>query len=132
MPPDWYRTVLVYAVLVLAGGLGAISDAILNQWAKTSQTMWLLAAYCSWIVVATLLGLILKWQYFTFGGAVVLFLLVNSAGAVLLDYQMFGEKMTTWQWAGIALAIAAMCCIEIGRAKSHDEIGHAQVTARQD
>jgi drug/metabolite transporter (DMT)-like permease len=111
--------------------LGAISDAILNLWAKTNQTMWLLAAYGSWIVVATLLGFILKWQYFTFGGAVVLFLLVNSAGAVLLDYQLFGEKMTGWQWTGISLAIVAMCCIEIGRAQTHSEKNRteqAQVT----
>jgi multidrug transporter EmrE-like cation transporter len=129
MPADWYRTVLVYVVLLGAGVLGAISDAILNQWAKTNQTVWLLAACASWIAVATLLGLILKWQYFTFGGAVVFFLLVNSAGAVLLDYKLFGEKMTAWQWAGIALAIMAMCCIEIGRAKSHAErncTGHTQ------
>ena len=134
MPTDWYQTVLVYVVLILVGILGAISDAILNQWAKTNQTAWLLAAYCSWIAVATLLGYILKWRYFTFGGAVVVFLLVNSAMAVLLDYKLFGGKMTAWQWVGITLAIVAMCCIEIGRGKSHAENNgtkEGQVTNQQ-
>ena len=115
----WQRTVFVYALLVAAGGLGAVSDAVLNQWARTNKLPWLLGAYATWLAVATLLGLILKWQYFSFGGAVVLFLLVNSAGAVLLDLTLFAGKLTAWQWAGIALAVAAVCCIEIGRAKAH-------------
>ena len=121
MGGDWQRAFQVYGFLVAAGLLGAVSDAVLNQWARTNKLPWLLAAYAAWLAVATLLGLILKWQYFSFGGAVVLFLVVNSAGAVLIDLKFFSGKMTPWQWAGIALAVAAVCCLEVGRAKAHVE-----------
>ena len=121
MSDGWQRTVLVYGTLAAAGVLGAASDAVLNQWARTNRLPWLLAAYAAWLAVATLLGLVLRWQYFSFGGAVVLFLVVNSAGAVLIDLRFFAGRMTAWQWAGVALAVAAVCCIEVGRAKAHAE-----------
>lgn len=116
---DRSAAVWVYTVLVLVGILGAASDAILNQWARTNRPLWLLAAYLAWLVVATLLGVILRWQYFTFAGAVVVFLLVNSAAAILLDRVLFAGRLTAWEWVGVALAVLAMCCIEVGRAKSH-------------
>ena len=119
MSDGWQRTVLVYGTLAAAGVLGAASDAVLNQWARTNRLPWLLAAYAAWLAVATLLGLVLRWQYFSFGGAVVLFLVVNSAGAVLIDLRFFAGRMTAWQWAGVALAVAAVCCIEVGRAEAH-------------
>src|SRR5687767_15937956 len=105
MHADWYRTVIVYVVLIAVGILGAVSDAILNHWAKVNKVGWLFAAYVSWIIVATLLGLILKWQYFTFSGAVVLFLLVNSAAAIFLDHKLFSGRLTAWEWIGICLAL---------------------------
>jgi hypothetical protein len=119
MEASWERTAVVYGFLFGIGVLGALSDVVLNQWARTNRWPWLLAAYFSWGMVATLLGLILRWQYFSFSGAVVLFLLVNSAGAILLDYQLLGRRLTTWECVGIAFAIVAMCCIEMGRADSH-------------
>jgi hypothetical protein len=113
--------------------LGPVSDAVLNQWARTNRLPWLLVAYASWLVVATLLGLVLRWQYFSFAGAVVLFLLINSAGAVLLDLKFFSGRMTAWQWTGIALAVAAVCCIEVGRAQAHaEDEQQAGVTARHE
>ena len=76
---------------------------------------WLLAAYLSWLVVATLLGLILRWGYFGFGTAVVLFLLVNSVGALILDRTLFSGKLSVWGWVGVGLAVASIVCIEMGR-----------------
>jgi hypothetical protein len=110
--------VLVYAVLIVVGTMGAISDAILNQWARTGRTSWLLVAYASWIVVATLLGYILRLNYFTFGAAVVLFLMVNSVAALILDRALFAGRLTARGWLGIGLAVAAIICIESSR--SHD------------
>lgn len=106
---------LVYAVLIVVGSLGAISDAILNQWAKTGGTPWLVAAYASWIIVATLLGYILRLNYFTFGAAVVLFLMVNSVAALILDRALFAGRLTARGWLGIGLAVAAIICIESSR-----------------
>ena len=115
MPPDNPNRLAVYAVLILAGLLGAASDAVLNQWARTGRVAWLLAAYLSWLVVATLLGLILRWGYFGFGAAVVLFLLVNSVGALILDRTLFSGKLSVWGWVGVGLAVAAIVCMELGR-----------------
>ena len=109
---------IVYAVLIAVGIMGAISDAILNQWARTGRTSWLLVAYASWIVVATLLGYILRLNYFTFGAAVVLFLMVNSVAALILDRALFAGRLTARGWLGIGLAVAAIICIESSR--SHD------------
>ena len=113
------RVILVYVTLAAVGILGAISDAVLNQWARTGRVSWLLAAYGCWIGVATLLGLILRWQYFSFSAAVVLFLVANSAGALLIDRHFFGRKLGSWEWAGIILAVLAMSMMEIGRSGSH-------------
>jgi hypothetical protein len=115
MTGDWGRTMGVYGLLALVGLLGAVSDAVLNQWAKTSRLSWLLAAYGCWIGVATVLGLLLKQQHFSFSGAVVVFLLANTAFAILLDYLWFAGRLGTWEWAGIACAVLAMCLLEIGR-----------------
>jgi hypothetical protein len=105
----------VYAVLIAVGTLGALSDVVLNQWARTGRTAWLLGAYAAWIVVATMLGFVLRWNYFTFGAAVVLFLMVNSVAALILDRALFGGRMTARGWLGIALALAAIACIESSR-----------------
>jgi hypothetical protein len=107
--------IVVYAVLVVVGTLGAISDAVLNQWARTGRTSWLLGAYALWIVVATLLGYILRLNYFTFGAAVVLFLMVNSVAALILDRALFAGRLTARGWLGIGLAVAAIICIESSR-----------------
>ena len=115
MTPADPSRVLVYAVLIVVGSLGAISDAILNQWARTGRTSWLLLAYASWIVVATLLGYILRLNYFTFGAAVVLFLMVNSVAALILDRALFAGRLTARGWIGIGLAVAAIICIESSR-----------------
>jgi hypothetical protein len=115
VPPEGLTRVTVYSLLIAVGALGAISDAILNQWARTSGLSWLLSAFASWLVVATLLGIILRLGYFSFGAAVVLFLMVNSVGALALDYLLFRARLTVWGWAGIALAVVAMACIELGR-----------------
>ena len=121
--------VYVYAVLVAVGILGAISDAILNQWARTGRTPWLILAYVSWIIVATLLGYILRLNYFTFGAAVVLFLMVNSVAALVLDHALFAGRLTLRGWLGIGLAVAAIICIESSR--SHDPPS-GQATVRGD
>ena len=115
MTPADSNRLIVYAVLFAVGTLGAISDAILNQWAKTGRLAWLLAAYAAWIAVATMLGFILRLNYFTFGAAVVLFLMVNSVAALMLDRTLFGGRLTPRGWLGIGLAVAAIICIESSR-----------------
>ncbi len=106
---------VVYALLALVGLLGAASDAVVNQWARTGRAGWLVASWVAWSVVATLVGLVLKQGYFGFGAGIVLFLLVNSGGALILDRALFHGRVSGVQWVGVALALAAMACIEVGR-----------------
>lgn len=113
----------VYAILILGGTLGAASDAVLNQWARTGKLGWLLAAYGSWLIVATLLGLVLRWGYFEFGAGIVLFLMVNSAGALVFDRLLFGGRLSAWGWVGVGLAVAAIACIELGRSHNGPAAG---------
>jgi hypothetical protein len=110
--------IAIYTVLALAGTLGALSDAVLNQWARTGRVGWLIAAYLSWLVVATVVGLILRMGYFGFGTAIVLFLMVNSIAALIIDRAFFAGRVTTLAWVGMALALAAIACIELGRGHS--------------
>jgi hypothetical protein len=115
MPANGLSQTFVYAVLIAVGTLGAISDAILNEWAKRGRLSWLIAAYAAWILVATLLGVVLRRGYFTFGTAVVLFLVSNSIAALVIDHQLLGGRLTGWGWIGIGFAVAALVCIELGR-----------------
>lgn len=115
MTTDGASRFLIYGVLVIVGLLGAISDALLNEWAQRRRMTWLLAAYAAWLVVATLLGVILRRGYFSFGAAIVLFLLVNSVAALALDVRFFGGRLNAWGWLGIGFALVAMACLELGR-----------------
>jgi hypothetical protein len=130
MSVGWQPTITIYGTLAGAGILGAISDAVLNQWALSHRVAWLMGAYFLWCVVATLFGFILQREYFSFSAAVILFLVVNSAVAVVLDYVVFSVRLTAWHWAGIALAVLALCCIEIGRHQGSGTPGMRAVPTR--
>ena len=106
----------VYGLLVLIGVAGAVGDAALNHWARSNRPAWLVASYLIWIGVATLFGLVLKWDRFSFGAAVVLSLLVHSVFAVGIDRVFFGGRLGGWQAVGLACACAAILLIEVGRA----------------
>lgn len=105
----------LYAAMAGLGLLGAISDATLNQWAESHRTAWLLVSYGLWLLVATLFGLILREEHLSFGVAVIVFLTVNSAFALLLDLTVFGGSINAKQWVGIGLAAGAVVMLELGR-----------------
>lgn len=105
----------VHGALIGVGMLGAVSDALLNQSARTNRFARLLSAYARWLAVATPPGLLPRWNYFGFGAAVVLFPPVNSIGALVLDFALFSGRFTVWTSIGILFAIAAIVCIEMGR-----------------
>jgi multidrug transporter EmrE-like cation transporter len=106
----------LYAAMVGLGLLGAVSDATLNHWAESHRNAWLLVSYALWLAVATLFGLILRAEHLSFGIAVIIFLMANSAFALALDALVFGGSVTSRQWLGLALAGAAVCLLELGRA----------------
>lgn len=105
----------VYSVLVLVGIVGAVGDATVNKWALTNRPGWWILSCVIWILAATLFGFVLRWQRFTFGGAVVLALLVHQISVLFLDHLHFGGRLTRHEWIGIACASFAIYQMEVGR-----------------
>jgi hypothetical protein len=105
-----------YALLVGVGLLGAISDAILNQWAKAGGAGWLVGSYVAWCAVATVLGVMFRAKHFAFGTAMVVFLLSNVVFALVIDRVAFEGRITKMQWAGIGMAVASLVVLELGKA----------------
>ena len=106
----------VYTLLVLAGGVGAVGDAFLNRWVTTDKLVWLVVSFVLWVLAVTCFALLLKYQVFPFGAAVVLALLVHSALAVLFDRWYFGGRLTLCQWIGICCALVAI--VPVGQGAS--------------
>lgn len=122
MEPLIQNKALIYGLLVAVGVLGALGDIAVNQWAKTHRFEWWLASCTIWIGAATLFGTLLRWQYFTFGIAVVLALLVHSGIVLIWDAAWERAKLSSLQWVGVILAISAFCFIELGRQQKSDTI----------
>ena len=97
-------------------GLSLAFDApdIRWQWLQARGSSWLAVAYLGW--VATVLGYTLwtgllkrhpanKVAPFSLGVPIV----GLSTGMLVL-----GDSITSWQWAGIALVVAALACVMLG------------------
>lgn len=115
MPNAVLKSVLTYVLFLLAGALGAISDTALNQWAKSNRTFWLVTAYALWLMVATVLGQLLRWGYLGFSGSVAVFTLTNLVVASLIDRFVYAGQMSRYQIAGLVCAGVAVLLFEIGR-----------------
>ncbi len=91
------------------------SESVRWQWLEARGSSWLAVAYLGW--VATIVGYSL-WtgllkrhpanRVAPFGLAVPV---VGLATGMLV----LGEVITSWQWAGIALVVAALGCVMLGR-----------------
>lgn len=103
----------IYFLVIAAGLIGAIGDALLNQWAKNGGRYWLLSAYIVWIITATIVGFLLKKEFF--GIAIVMFLLSNIAFVLIISRFHFSEHLSPMQWLGIAIAIIAVVLMEQGK-----------------
>jgi O-acetylserine/cysteine efflux transporter len=89
-------------------------EAVRWQWLEAGWTSWLAIAYLGW--VATVVGYSL-WtgllkrhpanRVSPFGLGVPI---VGLAAGMLV----LGEVITPWQWAGIALVVAALACVMLG------------------
>jgi multidrug transporter EmrE-like cation transporter len=118
MKTDLLKTLFTYALFVLGGTLGAFSDAALNQWARSSRVSWLLAGYGLWFLVATVLALLLKLNYFSFGGSIAVFTLSNVVVATLIDHFLYGSPLSRYHLAGIVCAVLAILFFEFGRTQA--------------
>jgi O-acetylserine/cysteine efflux transporter len=84
------------------------------KWASVSWTSWLAGAYLGWI--ATI------WAYALWTGLlkrhpanrVAPFSLGVPVVGLTAGLLTLGETITPWQWAGIALVVAALACVMFG------------------
>lgn len=85
------------------------------KWASVSWTSWLAVAYLGWI--ATI------WAYAMWTGLlkrhpanrVAPFSLGVPVVGLAAGMLALGETITPWQWAGIALVVAALACVMFGQ-----------------
>lgn len=105
----------VYSLLVVVGFVGAIGDIAVNQWAKSHRVEWWLASCAIWIGAASLFGILLRWQHFSFGITVVLALLVHSGIVLVWDAIWERARLSPLQWLGVFCALLAVCLVEVGK-----------------
>jgi len=108
----WSSAVAVPPFMALSWVFDA--DAVRWQWLRAGWTGWLSVAYLGW--VATVVGYSL-WtgllkrhpanRISPFGLGVPIVGLAAGMG-------LLGEAVTPWQWAGIALLVAALVCVMLG------------------
>lgn len=116
--PSPVSPLYVYGLLVIVGFIGALGDATINEWARTSRLWWWLVSIPIWIAAATLFGYVLHWQYFNFSLAVVVALLVHSGAVLLFDRTILGARFSALQWVGVVLALLALVLLELGRSNA--------------
>lgn len=110
------RVVIVF-VFVLVGAVGAVADIVLSYWSYTCRLQWWLGGAVMYLVFMTGLGLIIRHGMtsgYTLAVGVVVVLLVNIALVAIWDAYS-GSSLSILQWLGIALAVGAMACLELGR-----------------
>ena len=109
---------LVYTTLLIVGIGGVAGGILVYRWAQTNRLDWWLWSVVAWILLATLFGVLLRWEYFTFGTAVVLALLIHSVSALIFDRFFNGVKLTNISLVGVIFALFALVLIDMGR--SHE------------
>ena len=108
----WSSSVAVLPFMVLS--LAFDAPEVRWQWLDARASSWLAVAYLGWM--ASILGYTLwtgllkrhpanKVAPFSLGVPIV----GLATGMLVL-----GEVITPWQWAGIALVVAALACVMLG------------------
>lgn len=106
---------MVWLLIVAVVLSGVAGDILMNQWAKTQLFLWWALSVPVWVLTATVFGLVLREQYYSFGVVVVIILLFHSG--LVLAWDTFVENVTLapMQWVGVVAAVIAITLIEVGR-----------------
>jgi multidrug transporter EmrE-like cation transporter len=106
---------IAYAILLAIGITGGLGDVWIFKWAKSGQTVWLVAACVVWLASLLLFGLLLKLDTRTFSAAFMLSTVFHVVLVIVCDLVFFGGRLTPTEWVGMALAAAAVVVLELGR-----------------
>lgn len=108
----WSSAVAVLPFMALS--LAFDDPALRWQWLNARASSWLAVAYLGW--VATVLGYSLWTSLLKRHPAnrVAPFSLGVPVVGLAAGVGILGEVITPWQWAGIALVVAALVCVMLG------------------
>lgn len=108
----WSSSVAIVPFIALSMAFDA--PDIRWQWLDARGSSWLAVAYLGWI--ATVLGYSLWTGLLKHHPAnkVAPFSLGVPVVGLATGMLVLGESITTWQWAGIALVVAALACVMLG------------------
>lgn len=110
---------MTFWVLVIFMGLfGALADVSLNQWSKILSPRWWIISSILFLVFMTGFGLAMRLgatRGYSLTIAVVIVLLLDIVAVGIWDFVVGGTWFTPTQWFGVALAILAMLCFELGK-----------------
>ena len=108
----WSSAVAVLPFMALS--LAFDDPALRWQWLNARASSWLAVAYLGW--VATVLGYSLWTSLLKRHPAnrVAPFSLGVPIVGLTAGVGLLGETITPWQWAGIALVVAALVCVMLG------------------
>lgn len=104
-----------YAMVTLAGTIGALGDILLNQWAKKGGSFWwVVGGYVGWNIALTIFLYMLKKQYLlSFSGAS--FAAANGLVLMIACWKIFHEDISNLSWFGLVLIFSGIVIAEIGR-----------------
>jgi len=107
----------MFWILVVATGLiGAVADIVLSNWSRTNEFVWFLAGAVGFVVFMTGLGLIIRRGAINghpLAIALTLTVLFNIAFVAVWEVHG-GTQLSALQWVGVALAVMAVTCFELG------------------
>lgn len=106
---------LTYGLLVAIGLSGGLGDIWIFNWARSSETWWLLVACFAWVVSLIMFGLLLKWDNRTFCAAFMLSTVFHVVLVVGVDLVYFGGRLSQLEWVGMGMATVAIVLFELGR-----------------
>lgn len=104
-----------YALLVVAALLSGFGDIAIFQWAKGQSPWGLAGGLALWVVSLVLAGYLFRYSPLPFSVLVVLMVVIHLLIDVAWDVAVFGSRLTFAQWAGLALAGAALLLLEFGK-----------------
>lgn len=109
------KTLIFFALSISAGTIGAIGDALLNQWAKHGGSWWwIVGGFVGWNIALVIFLYMLKKQYLLAYSA-GFFAAANSVAIMILCWLVFHEELSRVSWLGIGLVFIGLVIAELGR-----------------
>jgi multidrug transporter EmrE-like cation transporter len=101
----------IFAALIVVGvALEVAGDIFLKKWADGGSRTWFVVGFT--LYLAGTLAWARSLKYEDLSKAAVLFTVANMLAVVVAGAALFGEKLTAWNWLGVALGAASIVLCE--------------------